>query len=83
MKHSKLLFKILRGLSDANISFDELRNLLMRLGFSEDVHGSHHIFRRSGIDEKINPQEHEGNAKPYQVRQVRAVIKKYRMGGDL
>jgi len=43
-KIEKLILKILRGKSDANISFDDLRNLLLHLGFQERVRGSHHIF---------------------------------------
>lgn len=44
------------------------------------MRGSHHIFRRHGVEEKINPQRDDGNAKPYQARQVRALILKYRLG---
>jgi hypothetical protein len=68
--------------SDANISFDELRRLLRRLGFEERIRGSHHIFRKLGIEEKLNLQRDDGKAKVYQVRQVRAVILKYRLGGQ-
>lgn len=81
-KHEKLLLQILRGTSDANIRFEDLRALLLYLGFEERTKGSHHIFRRSGIEEKINLQREGSKAKVYQVRQVRAVILKYRLGGD-
>ncbi len=40
----KTLDQILRGLSDANIAFGGLRTLLRKLGFSERIRGSHHIF---------------------------------------
>jgi len=81
-RYEKLLSELLRGRSDANIQFDELCNLLRRLGFDERIRGSHHIFRKSGVEERINLQ-HDGKlAKAYQVRQVRAVIVKYRLGGD-
>ena len=80
-KYDKLLLQILRGTSDANISFDDLCQLLRRLGFEERTRGSHHIFRRQGVEEKINLQRDDGKAKAYQVRQVRAVIVKYRLGG--
>jgi hypothetical protein len=43
--------------------------------------GSHFIFRRSGVEERINLQLDGRHAKPYQVRQVRAVILKYLLGG--
>ena len=82
-KDDKLLFQILRGRSDANINFEDLRNLLRSLGFEERIRGSHHMFRKSGVFEKINLQRESGKAKVYQVRQVRAVILKYKLGGEL
>lgn len=36
-KYDKLIDKILRGTSDANIPFDDLRGLLIRLGFDERI----------------------------------------------
>lgn len=77
----KLLEKILRGTSDAAIPFEALRNLLRALGFLERVKGSHHIFHKDGVDEILNLQPKGTNAKPYQVKQVRMVILKYRLGG--
>ncbi|HEX9867295.1 MAG TPA: type II toxin-antitoxin system HicA family toxin [Candidatus Tectomicrobia bacterium] len=77
-----LLRQILHGTSDANIAFDDLRRLLRHLGFDERIHGSHHIFRKPGIEEKLNLQRDDSKAKVYQVRQVRAVILKYRLGGQ-
>lgn len=79
-KYDKLLVRILRGTSDANIAFDDLRQLMLHLGFEERIRGSHHIFRKSGIEEKINLQEAGSQAKLYQVRQVRQIILKYRLG---
>ena len=81
-KYEKLLLQILRGASDANIAFDDLRRLLLSLGFVERTRGSHHIFRKEGIEEKINLQRDKNKAKAYQVRQVRVVILKYRLGGE-
>ncbi|CAN5411846.1 hypothetical protein BH18ACI3_BH18ACI3_13270 [soil metagenome] len=45
-KVEKLRQRILDGKSDANISFDDLRNFLRNLGFEEGIKGSHHSFRR-------------------------------------
>ena len=70
------------GTSDANIVFDDLCGLLKRLGFVERIRGSHHIFRKEGVVEKINLQRDNNKAKPYQVRQVREVIIKYNMAGN-
>ncbi|MEA3643676.1 MAG: type II toxin-antitoxin system HicA family toxin [Lamprobacter sp.] len=75
----KLVAKILRGASDANIGFDDLCDLLRKLGFQERVRGSHHVFRKQGVEDKINLQREGNHAKPYQVRQVRAVILRYRL----
>ena len=82
-KWERLLLQILRGTSDANIGFEDLCNLLLRLGFEKRTRGSHNIFRREGIIEKINLQREGNKAKPYQVRQVRAVILKYRLGDEI
>lgn len=79
-KHDKLLERILRGMSDADIGFDELRTLLLWLGFEQRIRGSHHLFTKSGVAEKINLQRDDGKAKPYQVRQVRNVIVQYKLG---
>ena len=81
-KYDKLILRIVRGSSDANISFDVLCKLLRHLGFEERTRGSHHIFRKSGIEEKINLQRDGNKAKPYQVRQVRTVLVKYKMVGE-
>lgn len=81
-EQDRLLLRILRGTSDANIPFDGLCRLLWRLGFVERIRGSHHIFSKEGIEEILNLQPKGRQAKPYQVKQVRGVILKYRLGGD-
>jgi len=80
-KYDELLDRILSGTSDANIPFNDLRHLLRALGFDERVCGSHHIFTREGVDEILNLQPKVRKAKPYQVKQVRGVIVKYRLAG--
>lgn len=79
-KYSKLREKILAGGSDANVEFSALCQLLVRLGFDERVKGSHHIFTRSGVEEILNLQPKGSNAKAYQVKQVRSILVKYRLG---
>ena len=81
-KYDKLIFKILRGTSDTNIGFGEIRDLLLKLGFKERTRGSHHIFRKTGIEERINIQKDGPKAKPYQVRQIRTILLKYRLIGE-
>lgn len=80
-KWDKLSDQILRGTGDANVPFDDLCHLLDRLGFERRTRGSHNIFRKDGILERPNLQRAVGNAKPYQVRQVRDIIVKYKLGG--
>jgi hypothetical protein len=80
-KYGELLQRILGGKADANIRFDDLRQLLIRMGFELRTRGSHHIFRKAGIEEKINIQRDGNLAKPYQVRQVRAVFLRHKLGG--
>jgi hypothetical protein len=77
----KFLERILRGTSDANISFERLRNALQGLGFVERIRASHHIFVKEGVEEILNLQPKGANAKPYQVRQVRAILVKYKLAG--
>jgi hypothetical protein len=74
-----ILDRVLRGTADANIRFDDLRGLLISLSFSERVQGSHHIFTRSGVAEILNIQPLGSLAKPYQVKQVRKVIVRYKL----
>jgi hypothetical protein len=80
---AKLLAKIVGGTSDQNIPFDELVALLRHLRFEVRTAGSHHIFSREGVNEILNLQpRRDGTAKPYQVKQVRQVITRYRLIGE-
>jgi hypothetical protein len=79
--HDKSLSRVLCGTRDASIGFDEICGLLRRLGFEERIRGSHHIFARADVAEILNLQPRGHQAKPYQVRQVRQLILKYRLGG--
>jgi hypothetical protein len=80
MGAEKTLQRLLSGTADAAIGFDDLCHLLERLGFEKRVRGSHHLFRKNGVEEKINLQREGTHAKPYQARQVRAVILKAGLG---
>ncbi len=79
-KIDKIKEKILFGLSDSNIEFEDLRKFLQALGFSERIKGSHHIFVKIEVEEIINIQPIKSKAKAYQVKQVRNIILKYRLG---
>ena len=79
MNRNRLIELILRGSADAGIPFADLRRLLLSLGFDERVRGDHHIFTRDGVAEILNLQPKGGQAKPYQVKQIRNIIRKYHL----
>jgi len=79
-KFEKLVIKLLSGASDHNFSFDELRLILSDLGFKEKMGaGSHRIFYQENISEIVNIQPNGSKAKPYQIKQVRTLILKYKL----
>ena len=78
-KHEKLVLKFLSGRQDTSILFSEAISLLQALGFSLRIKGSHHIFYREGVEELINIQPDDSKAKPYQVKQIRDLMVKYRL----
>ncbi len=54
--------------------------LLEALGFTlKRVRGSHHIFGHSRVPELVNLQSVDGQAKPYQIRQVIRLIERYNL----
>jgi predicted RNA binding protein YcfA (HicA-like mRNA interferase family) len=75
-----VLFQVLRGSSDANVRFGDLRGLPLRLGFAERIKGSHHIFTHEAIEEILNLQPKNSFAKPYQAKQVRKILVQYKPG---
>jgi hypothetical protein len=63
-----------------NVGFDDLIRLLQALGFNEvGGRGSHRVFVRAGVTEILSLQQVRGQAKPYQVRQVVALIRQYNL----
>jgi hypothetical protein len=81
VSRKKFLAKILSGTSDSNIEFHSLRGLLKSMDFHERIKGSHHIFYKEGVVEILNIQMlSNGKAKNYQVKQVRQLILKYKLG---
>lgn len=76
----KTLARLLGGGSDSSLPFEDVRELLLSLGFAERIKGSHHIFSRPDLPEVLNLQPVGAKAKPYQVKQVRNLLLKYRLG---
>ncbi|HEV2522637.1 MAG TPA: type II toxin-antitoxin system HicA family toxin [Candidatus Acidoferrales bacterium] len=81
-RRQRVLQAVLRGNADANIAFADLRNLLRSLGFEERIRGSHYIFTKEGVEEILNIQARGSKSKPYQVKQVRQVIVRYKLAGE-
>ena len=83
MNPRKLLKKALS--SPANLRFEEACALARAFGFRlSRVSGSHHIFAHLNVRELVNLQEVEGKAKPYQVKQLLALVERYNLslGGE-
>ena len=49
------------------------------MGFRCRIKGDHFIYYKDGIDEIINIQLKGNKAKPYQVKQIRNLILKYKL----
>ena len=76
MKPRKTLDRIQAGSRD--IKFGDLVALAEALGFVvARISGSHHILRHPDVAELLNLQDVGGRAKPYQVRQLMALVARY------
>ena len=82
-QYEKALLAILSGTKDKSIQFSDLQTVLSRLGFVCRIKGDHFIYTRDGVEEIINLQPLGGKAKPYQVKQVRGIILRYQLGGEI
>jgi predicted RNA binding protein YcfA (HicA-like mRNA interferase family) len=76
MKPEKILLKVLSG--SKNIKFTEFVHLVEAFGFHlSRIKGSHHIFVHPDVDELVNLQNINGEAKPYQIKQFLELIEEY------
>lgn len=80
-QYEKLMLKILLGNQDSSINFSELQKILDILGFHCRIKGDHFIYTKDGIPEILNIQPKGNKAKAYQVKQIRNIIIKYKLGG--
>ena len=73
MNKKKLLKKILSG--SKNVAFKDAMKCAEMFGFKLGrVQGTHHIFVHNDIPELINLQNVNGQAKPYQIKQLLKII---------
>lgn len=75
------LDEALGELSGRPVRFDRLLQVAERLFGPPRIRGSHNIFRTPWPgDPRLNLQRDAKDAKPYQVRQVRAALERMKLG---
>lgn len=79
MRPEKLLERLAAG-DLRNVAFSDIRRLAAALGFRlERMRGSHHIYGHPGLPAMLNLQDRKGEAKPYQIRQLLALVEEYNL----
>ncbi len=79
MQPRKLLARVSRG-DVQNVSFGDFCRLVEALGFAMiRSSGSHRIYGHPEISELVNLQDVNGQAKPYQIRQVLRLVERYNL----
>lgn len=81
-KQSKALDRLLRGTSDADFTFDELRAVLVRLGFEQrSPKGSHYTSAHPNVPSILTVPKRRP-LRPVYVRKARALITEYGLADD-
>ncbi len=75
----KIMISIMSGTQDKNIKFRDLKKLLEVLNFDCRIKGDHFIYSYKNLPENINIQPQGNMAKPYQVKQIRNYMLKYKI----
>jgi len=79
MKPRVLLGRLARG-SFQNVRFSDAERLALALGFRVSrTEGSHRIFVHPVVSELLNLQNADGDAKPYQLRQLVKLVEGYNL----
>ena len=79
MNRRKLFARLVTG-AVQNVAFADLQSLVTGFGFQlRRVSGSHYIYGHPAIPELINLQNVDGQAKPYQIRQVLRLVERYNL----
>ncbi len=80
-RYKKIYKKIIKE-GRSNVSFADLQFFLEKTGFSVRCKGDHFIYTMNGINDIINIQPDGNSAKRYQIKQIKQVILKYKLGGN-
>ena len=81
-KAEKLKAKLLARQGYHNFSFSDLGELLASLGFVLDRHDgtSHQVWKHPAIPAAfVNVQSVHGKSKPYQLRQIRDIVREHNL----
>jgi predicted RNA binding protein YcfA (HicA-like mRNA interferase family) len=79
VKRRKLLTRLVSG-AVQNVAFADLQALVAGFGFElRRTSGSHHVYSHPAIPELINLQDVNGQAKPYQIRQMLRLVERYNL----
>jgi predicted RNA binding protein YcfA (HicA-like mRNA interferase family) len=82
MRNRKLLERLQQG-NVANVDYEDFLRLIQACGFVRlRTAGSHVIFGRVGIKNRLVVQPFRGKAQPYQVRQFLALFRDYNLSLD-
>jgi len=74
----KLLEKIYNN--NKNVKFNDFITLVEAFGFvSERTRGSHSIYKNHKINQHLNLQPHNGEAKPYQIDQFLEIVQNFNL----
>jgi len=77
-RRRRLLQKLLSG--SKNIRFAEVVAVTEAFGFRlSRISGSHHIYVHADVPELVSLQNVNGQAKPYQVKQLLRLIERYNL----
>lgn len=72
----KVFVRVMQG--QGAISFRDFERLLLALGYRHDrTSGSHRIYVHPRVTRPLSVQPRGKDAKPYQVRQLRAMIEEF------
>jgi predicted RNA binding protein YcfA (HicA-like mRNA interferase family) len=79
MRPRKLLARITRG-DVQNVAYEDFCRLVESFGFTNvRTSGSHRIYVHPAIPELVNLQDVDGQAKPYQIRQLLRLVERYNL----
>ena len=76
MNKRKLLIRLMNN--QKNVKFNDFVTIIKAFDFKFDrTDGSHQIYKNADINERMNIQSKNGEAKPYQINQFLRLIEKY------